>query len=186
MRMRLLKKMKNASGRLSANERRTLANESRLTNERGLAMIEALPLLVIFVVMLAFGLGLFGVVHTAILNSIGARTYAIETLQNRSDVTLFRDRESIGAFTHYANYGTRLHIIDSEKNMVENVSGQYATDRPIALGKKAPRAETNVLDHNVNIYNIAGRNRREGGGVGVSPAWIMVGYGICINARCGD
>lgn len=158
--------------------------KSALNNEDGTAMIETLPILFVFVVLLGFGLGLFGFVHTAILNSIGSRTYAIETLQNRSDVTLFRDRKADG-HTHYSKIGTRFHIIDSEKNM-GNLSAvaQYATDRSIAFGLRTPAVEANQNDHNINIYNIAGRNRK--GGVEASPAWVMVGYGICINARCGD
>lgn len=161
---------------------------SRLKNNSGLAMIETLPILVIFVVLLGFGLGLFGVVHTAILNSIGARTYAFETFSNRSDVTMFRDRKGAGSgsgFTHYAQIGNRFHVIDSDKVPLSGQpENQYATDRNIAFGLRTLSSEGSQTDHNTNIYNIVGRNRK-GSGVSVSPAWVMVGYGMCINARCG-
>lgn len=163
---------------------------SRLQHEEGMAMIEALPILVIFVVLLGFGLGLFGVVHTAILNSIGARTYAIETLSNRADVTMFRDRKSNG-FTHFDRIGNRFHVIDSDKVVDQlqqsSEAPQYATDRNIAFGLRttlALTAEGTQTDHNINVDNIVGRNRKNSG-VSVSPAWVMVGYGICVNARCG-
>ena len=168
--------------------RTTPKSKSRLSaplkDEHGLAMIETLPILFIFVVLLGFGLGMFGFVHTAILNSIGSRTYAIETMQNRADVALFRDRKGDDPHAHYAGYGTRMHIIDSEKNMQAVVGPQYATDRNIAFGLKLQTAEANIYDHNRKIYDIKDRNRK--GGVEASPAWVMVGYGMCINAGCGD
>lgn len=168
-----VKKMKNSSPKIT----------SSIKNQTGMAMIEVLPILVVFVVLLAFGLGLFGVVHTAILNSIGARTYAFETLSNRADVTMFRDRKATGGFTHYSRIGNRVHTIDSDKASA-TPEGQYATARKIAFGLRTPSAEGTEADHNNNIYNIVGRNRKSTG-VSVSPAWVMVGYGICINAGCG-
>ena len=158
--------------------------KSRLGNERGLAMIETLPILIIFVVLLSFGLGFFGFIHTAIMNSMAARTYAFETFRNRSDVTYFRDRKANNIFTHYKNMGNRFHTIDSEAKIGQNLpEGQYATTRDIAFGRKIANSEANENDHNRKIYEIASRNRE---GVEASPAWVMVGYGLCIDAKCGD
>lgn len=156
-----------------------------LSNESGNAMIETLPLIIILVVLLSFGLGFFGVVHTAILNSIGSRTYAFETFRNRSDTGHFRDRGDIGnasSFTHHYTAGNRFHSIGSEKVQVD---GQFATSRKIAFVGNTSTNDSDPTDHNINIYQITGRNRKENG-VAVSPAWIMVGYGLCIDLRCGD
>ncbi len=148
-------------------------------------MIETLPILVIFVVLLSFSLGFFGVVHTAIMNSMASRTYAFETFQNRSDVTFFRDRRGAQGLLQHLSAGNRFHTVDSELNLDKSLGPEtHATTRPIAIGRRAPTSAASELDHNQNIYTLAGRNRR--GGVEASPAWIMVGYGLCINAGCGD
>ena len=42
--------------------------------------------MVIFVMLMSFGMGLFGVVHTAILHSIAARTYSFETFRQRTNL----------------------------------------------------------------------------------------------------
>jgi Flp pilus assembly protein TadG len=158
---------------------------SKIRNSRGNAMVETLPMIIIFVIMLAFGIGFFTVVHTAIMNSIGARTYAFETFRNRSDVTYFRD--ALGEILQYADWGNRIHTISSEKDAINGTadnSATYATARNLAFGQTLP-ALGSTADHNTNIYNIVGRNR-QAGGVQASPAWVMVAYGICLDANCGD
>jgi hypothetical protein len=160
--------------------------KTRFHNQRGNAMVETLPILIIFVVLLSFGLGFFGFVHTAVMNSIASRTYAFETFRNRSDVTFFRDRKAQDMYTHYQNIGNRFHTIDSEKKIGNSLGeGQFATTRDIAFGRKIATSGASSLDHNVKIYTISGRNRKENG-VQASPAWVMVGYGLCIDANCGD
>ncbi len=161
-----------------------MKNLKQIKNNRGMAMIEALPLIVIFVVLIAFSLGFFSVVHTGILNSIGSRTYAFETFRNRADLTYFRDSGS-DKFYHFAQMGNRFHTIEDESYTGSSDGEIHATTREIKFGSTfGIKAEANQLDHNENIYNLQRRNRE--GGVEVSPAWIMVGYGICIDSRCGD
>jgi hypothetical protein len=145
-------------------------------------MIETLPLLVIFVFLLGFGLGFFGIVHTAILNSMAARTYAFETFRNRADLTFFRD-STAAPFYHYKNIGNRIHNINSENDDGSRAIA-LATTRNLTFGVSEPTSKSSVEAHNFKIYDIAGRNRK--GGVEASPAWIMVGYGICLDAGCGD
>lgn len=155
----------------------------RLNSESGNAMIETLPIMVIFVWLLGFGLGFFGFVHTAIMNSMAARTYAFETFRNRADVTYFREETTNGQVTHYQSFGNRFHAVNNETNAL-NKDTQLATVRPISFGVKEATSKSSVLDHNAKIYEIAGRNRK--GNVEASPAWVMVGYGICLNVQCGD
>jgi Tfp pilus assembly protein PilV len=155
---------------------------SRLKNQQGTAMVETLPLLIIFVIMLAFGLGFFSVVHTAIMNSMAARAYAFETFRNRADLNIHRENDASNPATYYSLYGARFHAINSEN--LGNQQGQFASVRNIQFGVTPQQTSGNVTDHNTNIYTIGSRNRK--GGVETSPAWVMVGYGICINAQCGD
>jgi Flp pilus assembly protein TadG len=164
--------------------KRPVRRKSRLKDESGMALMETIPILVIFLMLIAYGLGFFGVVHTGILNSIASRAYAFETFRNRSNVTYFRDKGS-AATTHYANIGARIHTVNSEKMAGDTVDeGQFATTRNLALGREVANSGTTEAQHNERIDAIERRNRR--GGLEASPAWIMVGYGICINSRCGD
>lgn len=160
-------------------------------NEKGSATIEAVPLLVIFIVLIGYGLGLFGVIHTSILNSIAARTYAFETFRNRVDLTYHREHSSV-LLAHQRvpagnpNPGVRYHYISGEN--VQNASSTfYATVRPIDLSRATGEVKGSTQDHNSRIYALPQRNRgEEGGGVEVNPAWIKVGYGMCVNFQCGD
>lgn len=156
----------------------------RLQSQKGNALLETLPILVIFTLLIAYSLGFFGVVHTGILNSIAARTYAFETFRNRTELKMFRDTVAPGeVHTEHWTLGNRMHAITSEKNADGSLGdGQFASSRPLAIGRKVASSDAKQSDHNVGIYNLDARNRK----VNVSPAWIMTGYGICLNADCGD
>lgn len=154
---------------------------AEMKNQRGNAMIETLPLLAIFLIFVAFGLGMFGVIHTGILYSIAARTYAFETFRNRTNLTYHR--ENLDASTSdprsMRRLGARFHVIQ-EKSTNQGVI--TATSRPIAVGRKVTRTTASMEDHNVKVFNIGPRNQN----LSFSPVWIMVGYGMCLNAQCGS
>lgn len=143
-------------------------------------MLETIPLIVIFVVLVSFGMGFFGVVHTAVLHSIGARTYAFETFRNRTNLYYFRENGS-GETTPRT-----FHKKQWRYQAVQNESDQrdkfVATVRPITFGRALATSEANLEAHNQGIYQMLQRNER----LAVNPAWIMVGYGICLNATCGN
>jgi hypothetical protein len=151
---------------------------SRIHNEKGLATIESLPILVIFLVLISYGLGMFGAIHTAILHSMSARAYAYETFSHRTNLNLFRQRRSDN---YLGNHGIRFHaVVDYETD------GFVASKQPLAFGREIDWAPTgpkaSSVDHSERIYQISrARNRK----VSISPFWIMVGYGICLNAACG-
>ncbi len=165
-----------------------------LKNNSGSAMVETLPLLVIFVVLLGFGLGFFGIVHTAIMNSMASRTYAFETFRNRSDLTIFRDSDTnVNNDPQFSQVHARFHAVNDEHINPATQTGLYATARQLTFAPSTapPKAQGSgsggsssspILAHNSGIFGIAPRNQS----LGVSPAWVMVGYGICLDANCGD
>lgn len=152
-----------------------------LKNNRGLATVETLPLLLIFLVLMGYHIGAFGIIHTGILHNIAARVYALETFRHRSNLMYFRENNSADVF-HYNNLEIRLHAIKNEKGDL----GRYvsATERPINFGFINETIGRNSNTHNsvVNDINAGQRNRTD---ASVNPAWIKVQYGICINASCG-
>ena len=148
-----------------------------------MAIIETLPLIVVFVILIAYGLGLWGSIHTGILHSIAARTYAFETFRNRTHLTYFREEGSgFNDPQQYLNKEFRFHAIQS--TVPPQGRTFYATQRPMALTLESEREPASMEDHNSNIHVLSGRNQRSGG-VGVNPIWIMVGYAICLNPQCG-
>lgn len=150
------------------------------SNQKGMAIIETLPLLVIFVMLSGFGLGLYGVVHTATLHSIAARTYAFETFRNRTKLDYYReDGSGLTDPFFLGKKGYRYHAIQNES---DDRTDFVATTRPLTLGRSVDAVSASETVHNVGIYNIGKRNEK----VSVNPAWVMVAYGICLNAQCGD
>jgi hypothetical protein len=162
-----------------------------IMNERGMATIETIPLLVLFVFLMAYTLGGFGVVHTAIKNNIAARTYAFETFRNRTDLTYFRDTGDKNQ--HYANNGARAHAIVSEAALGSE-DRYIASERPLRVGVPSSTSDIkNARDawdevHNKNIYEqgaIATGKRISGDKLSVNPVWVTIQYGMCLNVRCG-
>lgn len=156
--------------------------QSALRNQRGTALIETIPLLVIFVMLTAFGLGIFGIVHTGVLHSIAARTYTFETFRNRANLYYFREDGSgleVGKSLNYTKKGWRFHAVQNESDQRNRF---VATVRPVSFGRPLEAADASQDVHNSTIFSLPGRNDK----VSVNPAWVMVGYGICLNAQCGN
>jgi hypothetical protein len=157
-----------------------------LKSEKGMATIETIPLLFLFVFMICYTFGSFGVIHTAILHSISARAYAFETFRNRSNLVYFR--ENGGDYRHYQRIGARLHTVTNEHRPAG--SDQFeASERALRMGLASNdikgRSETN---HNDRIPADAGQSLGQGKRntkFEASPVWIMVQYGICLDNRCG-
>lgn len=157
-----------------------ISSANILRNQKGIALLETVPLLVIFVVLISFGMGFFGMIHTATLHSIGARTYAFETFRQRANLSYFRENGS--GLERPINFTTkqwRYHAVQHESDP-RNVF--VATTRPISLGRVIASNPTNDDTHNQQIFQILPRNER----IAVNPGWVMVGYGICLNANCGN
>lgn len=173
-----------------------MANKQRqksvIENESGLATVETIPLLAIFVILLAYSFGTFGIIHTGILNSIAARTYAFETFRGRSNLVYFRDSVRPGATItaeHYFRIQNRIHGIRQEIRPGDPAPGRvgfYSTERPIrvGLGGVASDGSRNVASiHNEKIFTDVREQVQTS--LGVSPVWVMTQYGICLNATCG-
>ena len=157
-----------------------------LQDEKGLATVETIPLLVLFLVLLAYSFGSFGIIHTGILNSIAARTYAFETFRGRANVTYFRD--NVLVIEHYARHGNRIHGIKQELRPgdTDSASGFRSTERPVRMGLGAipgDASRTTASTHNEKVFTDVKEQIQTQ--IGVSPAWVMTQYGICINAACG-
>lgn len=159
-------------------------SHSLLNNENGQAMLEAVPLMSVFVILMAYGLGLFGVIHSGILFSMSARNYAFETFRNRTNTEIFRysGNAKTSNLVGFKEVGFRYHLVSD--GMADQNSDVTASKRPIIMGLNRRPTGEDSLTHNQNIYGeiITGERNQT---VGVHPAWLMIGYGLCIDAQCG-
>ncbi len=178
-----------------------MKNKSKqfIKNQRGLAMLEALPIIWVMFILLGATLGSWGIAHTAILNSIAARNYTFFLFNNRSDLSYLRDfarqeysilsddvrdqyyREDYNG-SNFSGHGKRFSYIASEANPDDPLT---ATLRRVDFRSVSYADRSEFLsdpEHTYKIEEIEDRNINQK----VGPAWIMVGYGICLSAKCGD
>lgn len=160
-------------------------------NQKGTSTIEVVPILAVFVLILNYGLGFFGVLHSGILNSIASRNYAFETFRNRANLNYLRD---VGASLenvergYYNRVGFRYHVIVSESS--PNPDRFIASKRSIKFTEISGVSDPlgGSVEHNQQVSQIAeGRRVSEVFGSdrgGVDPVWIKSAYGICLNGKC--
>ena len=134
----------------------------------------------LFVSILYFSFGFFGLVHSAIIHNIHARAYTFETFRHRTNLQYFRSNRVTPVLFHYYNTGTRLHGINTEGGAGQ----QVATERPISMGIVLEEQNRRPATHNTDILNQLESGSRNTS-IEVNPAWIMIMYGICLNATCG-
>ena len=172
---------------------RLRGSKSTRKNIKGIAMLEVLPIILIMFVLMGATLGSWGLVHTAILNSIAARHYSFFYFNNRSNLSWLRDMGvETGSYQFsssdnrfYGSQGSRFAFITSENH---------------SLGDKPAKASLRFADFKLpgascegdpNCLRPAGHNAIHGAIQAnrrnkkiTTPAWIMVGYGICLTAAC--
>lgn len=145
-------------------------------------MIESIPLIAIFILLMMYALGMFGIIHSGILFSIGARAYAFETFRNRANTDLFRYFSPTSPILHHTEeIGWRFHYITEPGGLTQT----QAVARPIVFGlTREPQGNTYEVHNTQTFQRIEPgvRNRT----VGVHPAWLMIGYGLCMDAQCGQ
>lgn len=163
-----------------------LKNKSVLHNEKGMAIMEMIPILIIIVLLLNFSLGFFGVVHTGILNSIAARNYAFETFRHRSNLMYFMTDSAENAKIFYKNDQQRMHTTMSETTISRGGNDTVATSRLLdffPFGNRQADETGSASDHDKGILEVQAGKRYQGNGV--NPVWVKSAYGICLSSTCG-
>ena len=172
---------------------------ARIKKQKGMAILEAIPIIWVMFVLMGATLGSWGLVHTATLNSIAARNFVFFYFNNRSDLSYMRDFH--GTYddvplgpeikTHYfGKLGKRFSYIRDERvrgKAVATPTGRHVDFRKINSNDPYPdRTDFLENEEHSRIFEISGpkiplnkKTKRK-----VGPAWLMVGYGICLNARC--
>ena len=177
-----------------------------LKNNKGIALFEILPLLVVFVTLVGLTVGLWGAVHSGVLQSIAARHYAFEVINNRSHFEYHRDfeppvisnssvmygnSEFSAKNDYYGGVGSRLFIIKADTD--SSAEELYVTHRGINFFEELKRgysenprgiipAQESTLDSSFHRISMQDDSDVQP----VNPLWLMIGYGICLDCPCGD
>ncbi len=158
-------------------------------NQKGMAIIEMIPIFIVVILLMNFSIGFFGVIHSGILNSIAARNYAFETFGHRANLTYFStaSAENADKKNAFDLDQQRTHTTLSEVAISSSSIKTIATSRPIDFFKfsgQEVEATGSGSDHNTKTFTVVDGKRYQDSGV--NPVWIKTAYGICINFKCGD
>jgi hypothetical protein len=156
--------------------------KKRVKNEKGFAVMESVIILFIFLVLLKYSIGFFGVVHTGILHSIASRNYAFEIFRHRSNLWYFRQNSQ--SDMRYHQFANRLHGTNNEIAVSGQDKLQFATERRVAMF-----TDNEPTGRSSNEHSQAGAQIKPGernSSISLDPVWIKVQYGICLTAGCGD
>ena len=171
--------------------------------KKGMAMIEMIPVMLMMFILMGASLGSWGIVHTATLHSIAARNYAFFVFNNRSDLSYFRDDQNPSRKTYYRTdarsnqhfmTGKRFHFIAKQKSSssppeAQVITRRVAFDKTVQYYNTNPPSPPNLLTPNERQNLMLDRrnyDQSRSGGKKAIQVWIKVGYGICLDAGCGD
>lgn len=160
-------------------------------NNKGMALIEALPVLFMVILIFNFSLGFFGAIHSGILNSIGSYNYTMETFRFRSNLMYFRPG---GGTANYAKSMNRVHgVIGDGYAKNDSQKGKWpVTVRGIALsGSDKLQGSTSGEGHSLatrmtsvwkadSSYTASSEDEAPK----TPEIWVKTVYGICLNAEC--
>ncbi len=170
-------------------------SKKRKSDERGLALVEAIPVLFMIIVIFNFSLGFFGAIHSGILNSIGAYNYTIETFRFRSNLMYFRPGSDLKS--HYLQSKNRVHGVIQDGNSFTDTKGAPwpVTVRTVAFAAGATGLkgqEGSANDHQfkrkddpTNVWKYDSNYApSSNAATNIPEIWIKTVYGICLNADC--
>lgn len=159
---------------------------SIIKNEKGMAVFEMIPIIIVIVLFVNFSLGFFGAIHTGILNSIAARNYAFETFRNRSNLIYFKNTDTSAIKYEYSKENMRVHAINTEKSVGKSAEPEFsASARLIDFLNSDNRAADIVGNDKSNHAKVQGIPDGRNENVSANPIWIKSAYGICLNVKCG-
>ena len=136
-----------------------------LKNQRGVAYVEMLPLLVLFVLLFGLSFGLWTSVHRATLKSIAARHYSFEILNNRTHYIYHKDTSD----AHYYKKKGKRYFANVDYQPIEDPF-LYHESPDLTLFSKGI---TKINDPKPENSDKAQTN----------PIRIQIGYGICIDTE---
>lgn len=157
-------------------------SSKRKFNERGSAVLEMIPVLIVVMVLMRYTYGFFGLIQSATLHSIAARNYAFETFRHRSNLRYLREGSSdLKVNNPPFKKGTRVHGIGDRREKAL-VPIWYVERMPILYPfseqkKEGPRSLSSRMSQQANLDP----KKRFSEGDGTDYVWLAIRYGMCID-----
>lgn len=155
--------------------------------EKGMALVESIPVLFTIVILFNFSLGFFGAIHSGILNSIASYNYTLETFRFRSNLMYFRPGADFKV--NYINSQNRVHGTIQDGNIPSEQRDIWpATIRPVTFTANINIAESShkfADEKSDGIWSASSESIPTSKDTPVtSEIWVKTIYGICLNADC--
>ena len=143
-------------------------------SESGFALMESVVFMMAFVILAAYCIDFFSIIHTGIVNSTAARTYLFETLQHRTTISWMRQADDGGndQKNNFTNRHFRFHATADEDQPDKDDQGTHASGRVLTLAARSgtkPSMSNPKLDSQNNQTTTIN---------------IKTGYGICLDSNC--
>ena len=154
---------------------KSLKNKGSLfKNSSGIAVVEMLPLLMVFIMFFGLTFGFWQAIHSGTLQSIAARHYAFEVINNRTNLFYGRDEAP-----DPDNPPTL-----SDKNYYKKNGYRYFSVVKYQPGIPSPNPDP--AKKKLNLFGGSPLNIDDvSGGEKASPIHLKQAYGICLNLHCG-
>lgn len=175
---------------------------NKLANNKGSAMIEAIPMVIIMAVLIKVCFGFWGVIQTGIINSIAGYNHTLATFAFRPNLTYLRPgfhegRNGDKDIKNYAKAQARFHSVNTDRpRTAAQQDSRIATARSFGLDKRTEQLMSGAADE---ISTSSGRqNSRElfediDENKGSAQhtrwtqlVWIKTSYGICLTVKCKE
>lgn len=162
-----------------------MANKKSRKNEKGMAVLEMIPVIIVVMVLLRYSYGFFGVIHAATVQSIAVRNYSFETFRHRSRLGYLRETTILPKILY--KQGMRLHGIRDENSSASNDPEWDVARRDISFPprKDDVQGATSYSSRLTDQANIKA-GKRYSDGDGASPVWLSIRYGMCVDFQCRD
>ena len=172
-----------------------------LRKKRGMAIIEFLFFFFVFIFFFALMYGSWGITHSAILRSIGARAYAWNVIRGRSNLAFLRDYGNNDLLEHnYWQKRSRVFAVIERNSAKKFKAGQLKIDMGGADWSDVSQqgsTKVNVSDRRAGYSNTLGtffdpsdrlalekRNKRESSDYRTGVVHLKMTYGICLDSAC--
>ena len=150
-----------------------------LKNSSGVAVVEMLPLLMVFIIFFGLTFGFWQSIHAGTLQSIAARHYAFEVINNRSNLFYGRDEKLTGS-----DPNSEINLPD-DSYYKKNGYRYFSVVKSQPGTTPDPKVETKEL----NLFGGSPLNieeRRDDSSRAASPIWLKQAYGICLHLKCEE
>ena len=170
-------------------------------NQRGIAILEILPVIVMFIAFFSLLFGFWGAIHSGTLQSIAARHYSFEVINLRTHIEIHRDYttttpQSIGRKDLYNRQSYRsFAVVHSQgrpdPELVARTRGIGFFSDINRENSQEPEGNFQAAPGSSSAPNYIGTRFEQALPHSElhpprNPLWIMTGYGICLQAQCSD